>query len=1086
MSDQDRRLIEVAFPLAQTSLDSVHEKNIRHGNISTLHIWPARRPLAASRAALLATLLPDPLSDAERQQLVRDIGGDLIHNHEKNRAETEGGVLRWGRESSPTLAKLRQQIRDHYGRPPRVLDPFSGGGAIPLEAMRLGCETYASDLNPVAWFILKCTLEYPQALAGKKHPLPSFAWDDPSFRAEWNAANPIKATSDAKPARGRPKKKAEPSDQFALPGTAPTPEPVPPPPDADLSWHIRAWGRWVHQQARAELLPFYPSYLEERIPDRALYQHHLDPTNTPRRDPEPQDLCAPTDASPEIVPTDADPQALLNAKNKGIVNLHNPAKPRWVHVPTIAYLWARTIPCKNCGFTIPLLKTKSLSKKTRAFLRLDTQPDPNNPSGHAPLITVHPHEPEHTDPKRRKAHNAQLGAGTISRKGTRCPHCHTPMTTEDIRLRAKQGHLGYLMTAVVVQGPSGKEFRAPRPEELAAAQRAQETYLQAFDDIPLGLPTEPTPKAGMGASRAFSVDGYGIDQWHKLFCHRQLLALSVWLKSVRALMGPLASFYKGNLWVEAIYALMCIKFDRLLDRCSTLCRPDPSLTQSGIINTFSRFALPMTWDFIEGNTLKQGSGGWLGSEDWIALVSRHLDESFKFKNDSEEWKELSLIQIDKKSSIHLDHLKPSSLDAVVTDPPYYDAIPYSDLMDFFYVWLRRLLWKSPVDTKGYFEEKLSPKWDHGNNDGELIEDGNRFRGEKKAKEAYEDGMSRAFQAMHRLLCSEGRLVVVFANKQPDAWETLVSALIRAGFQITGSWPITTEMQTRTRSIGSAALASSVWLVCRKRAPGTRPGFDNVVLEEMETNIQAQLKRFWDAGIRGPDLVWSATGPALEAYSRYPMVKKFNEAGQMMSVPEFLAHARRLVVEYVVGSVLKGEGGGLDPVTTYWILHRQSYGMDKVPAGACILFAISCGLSDRLLLDTWDILKPAGKASSAELEEGDEPDDESDDGDEGGSSGSKVCLKGWEERTRKQLGEPLPNGEPAPWIDRVHRCLHLWDKGDEQALDDYITRNSLRTEARFHRVLQAAIELAPAGSPERRSLEALSGRVGLGTGGNLLV
>ena len=179
----DKRLIEAAFPLKQVSLDSVHEKNVRHGHISTLHIWPARRPLAACRAALIATLLPDPGNPEERKAVLERMAGRLIRRPERKRVngrvvvrekeETSGGILHWGREKGPDLEWFRDEIRKAYGgRAPKVLDPFAGGGAIPLEAMRLGCEVTAMDINPVAWFILKCTLEYPQKFAGQTRPLP--------------------------------------------------------------------------------------------------------------------------------------------------------------------------------------------------------------------------------------------------------------------------------------------------------------------------------------------------------------------------------------------------------------------------------------------------------------------------------------------------------------------------------------------------------------------------------------------------------------------------------------------------------------------------------------------------------------------------------------------------------------------------------------------------------------------------------------------------------------------------------------------------------------------------------------------------
>jgi adenine-specific DNA methylase len=200
------RLIEVAFPLKQASLDSVHEKNVRHGHISTLHIWPARRPLAASRAALIATLLPDPGNADERRALLKKLGGEVKQvvkkktlpngkTEEKLVDETVGGVLHWGRESSADMDWFRAEIRKAYGgRAPKVLDPFAGGGAIPLEAMRLGCDVTATDINPVAWFILKCTLEYPQRLAGQTLPLPQFALESREFMESYLKGTGAKKT----------------------------------------------------------------------------------------------------------------------------------------------------------------------------------------------------------------------------------------------------------------------------------------------------------------------------------------------------------------------------------------------------------------------------------------------------------------------------------------------------------------------------------------------------------------------------------------------------------------------------------------------------------------------------------------------------------------------------------------------------------------------------------------------------------------------------------------------------------------------------------------------------------------------------
>ena len=300
-------------------------------------------------------------------------------------------------------------------------------------------------------------------------------------------------------------------------------------------------------------------------------------------------------------------------------------------------------------------------------------------------------------------------------------------------------------------------------------------------------------------------------------------------------------------------------------------------------------------------------------------------------------------------------------------------------MDFFHVWLRRSTHGLSPEVDAAFVNPLGPKWDHDAGDGELIDDASRFKGNRElSKRSYEDGMARAFQACHSALTTEGRLVVVFANKQPDAWETLVGALIRAGFVVDGSWPIQTEMSNQGAPRNNFCRASLVCVACLPETrPAARPGWDNIVLDEMRANITQQLRDFWDAGIRGPDFVWAATGPALEAFSKHPAVKKANDPDRLMTVSEFLREVRRMVVDFVVGRVLTAAGGqeavsGLDDVTTYYLLHRNDFGMDDAPVGACILYALSCNLSDSALV-----------GQHASTTSGDEEEDEAAE-DEGGT------------------------------------------------------------------------------------------------------
>ncbi len=1070
-------MIEYAFPLKQTSLDSVHEKNVRHGHISTLHIWPARRPLAACRAALIATLLPDPGDAEKRKELCEKIAGKVVKRIERKKMpngqivervkeETEGGILHWGRETenAETLQWFREEIKKAYGgRAPKVLDPFAGGGAIPLEAMRLGCEATAVDINPVAWFILKCTLEYPQKLAGQTRPLPEFILHDEAFMAEFfkKAKGYSKAETTAALKRLHERLKKKPKLNQKVRQTSLQFSPAEESGDelqADLAWHVRAWGHWVLDRARRELAQYYPTYadFEPIKKDQIDYEHQ------PMR----------------LVPLKENGTPDLDALNAEFTEkyLADKRNPRWVAKPTVAYLWARTVTCKNCRAVVPLLKTRWLCKKDRKRVLLTMVPKDDKIGVVFGVQTEVPVQGGNAAQNRE--HDKRIGAGTMSRAGVKCPCCPAIMTMEDIRVEGKAGKLGSTMTAVVIDTPDSKAYRLPTAHELVVAIPKEEQVAAAFETVPFGVPDEPTPSAEALGMR---MPLYGFDQWRKLFTSRQLTALGTFVAATRAARAIMAATVAGGSgiptagvgmaggepatyppeWIEALGAYLAVILDRLANQTSTMSRWN--LGGENIEGTFARFALPILWDFADTNPLADTSGGYPNAFEWVSLVVNHLLIASQAS---------PLPYPTRKSSIHLSD---GEFDAIITDPPYYDAIPYSDLMDFFYIWLRRTLRGISSAVDASFAASLAPKWDHDNNDGELIDDSSSHGNDAaKSKQTYEDGMARVFVRCAASLKPEGRLVIVFANKQPDAWETLVSAIIRAGFTVDGSWPIQTERSARVRSLGAAALASSVWLVCKKRLATARPGWDNNVLEEMRTNIAVKLREFWDAGIRGPDFVWAATGPALEAYSKHPVVRKANEANATMGVGEFLTHVRRMVVDYIVGQVLSGDDmetrgdeddtgtrrpgdaeseesprhgvsasprrevpvGDLDPVTAYYLLHRHDFGMDEAPVGACILYATACGLSDGELDKTWDVLARSGDAGTgrhgdaearrrgdAEMEEeDDEAEGEADE--EAGSGGSKVKLKPWNQRRGKSLGLEAPQGKAVPLIDRIHRVLHL--------------------------------------------------------------
>ena len=1048
-----KRLIEVAFPLKEVSLDSVHEKNVRHGHISTLHIWPARRPLAASRAALITTLLPDPGNDVERREILHRMAGRVVEKVKTKRVngryveevkeETEGGILHWGRESGEDLEWFRKEIRKAYGgRAPKVLDPFAGGGAIPLEAMRLGCEVTAMDINPVAWFILKCTLEYPQRLAGQTRPLPAFALKDRDFMESFFKARGEKGTRlrASLERLGHTTKEGERvgplvSDETTDQTTG----------EADLAWHVRAWGRWVLAQARRDLASRYPTYAEFTAIDRA--------TSVAAPDTEPD--------APRMILLEPDEDGVthvepLNAEYSEVY-LKDSRNPRWIAKPTVAYLWARTVACKQCRATLPLLKTRWLCKKDNKRVLLTMEPDPDKAGV---IFGVQADVPQTGgNAAQRREHDRRIGGGTMSRTGAACPCCRSIMTMEDIRLEGRAGRLGAVMTAVVVDGPQGKEYRLPTNHEGLMAKVSEEELQALYADIPFGLPEEPIIE---DAKRNTWCVQYGLDSWHKLFTNRQLLALGEFRIITRHLFQALEDY--SSLWREAIISNVVIANDRLSDYSSAICSWHKGKEQ--IRSTFARFALPVTWDFIEVNPLSDSSGGFLGTLDWVVRFIVHGLQASRFAATP------NIKRLSAKSTF-------GEYDVIITDPPYYDAIGYSVLMDFFHVSLRRSTYGLSDEVELQFPERLGPKWDHDSEDGELVDDAKRFNGDKtRSRIAYEDGMAQAFQACHRTLKTDGRFVVVFANKHPNAWETLVGALIRAGFVVDGSWPIQTEMTTRARAMSSAALASSVWLVCRKRG-AARPGWDNEVMPEMRQNVTKKLRDFWDAGIRGPDFVWAATGPALEAFSKHPVIRKANdESNEVMSVSEFLREVRRMVVDFVVGRVLT-QGGeetvtGLDDVTTYYLLHRHDFGMDDAPVGGCILYALSCNLSDSALAGQHDLLTQSGGASSVDEPEDDAAGEDSgaeDDAESGG--GAKMRLKPWSRRRGRNLGLEGPGGRPAPLIDQVHKLMHLWKAQDVARVNEYMDSRGLHQNALFRQILQALIELAPAGTEERALLERVS-------------
>ncbi len=937
-----RRLIEEAFPLKKVSEDSKHEKNVRHGHISTLHIWPARRPLAACRAVTIATLLPDP---ADAPQTMKDeykrLSGSPLPNRQRDylcKLITE--LTRWGSENGGTekwdaidskgrwLNKLRiarELIQKAYGgQPPHVLDMFAGGGAIPLEAMRLGCKVTANDYNPVAWFLLKCTLEYPQRLAGKTHPLPELELDEP------------------------PELKT-----------------------GELAEHVRLWGQWVLEKARGELARYYP---------------------------------------------------VVDGK------------------PTVAYLWARTIPCQDpqCGGTVPLLKTLWVCKKAEKTL-------PNTPEnrerpdflevrkrGKQTRVVINGKRalkllPDKATKRVRfeivaPKNDGEVDKPTMSGTTAKCPFCGSKQPGDYIKRCGQEGKLKVQMTTVIYQETYGKEYRAPTLAETRAADIPKEALEAISNQIPHGILDEPLPSKERHRAVGSQLPDYGFQTWSDLFTDRQLLALMTFIKWTRAAQQEMVKVGYSPEWLEAIDQYLAVSVDRLVSYSSRLSFWVVNAECQG--QTFAHYAFLMTWDFSEINPFSESTGDFLGSLDWI---QRFLDHALKIRNSSKP-------QILQQSS---QQLAERSVDAIITDPPYYDAIPYADLSDFFYVLLRRSIGDRFPDV---FAEPLTPKSE------ELVQQHKTGERGKIGKEFYERGMAETFLSAHDSLHDDARMVIVFAHKDPDAWETLVKAMVASGLVVTASWPIDTERQKKVSGQG-AMLATSLWFVCRRRPANAGAGHYGKVRRDMQERLTERLRDFWDAGIRGPDFVWAAIGPALESYSSYTEVRRMD--GKPFTVSEFLKEVRRMVTDFALGQILHGANTEeLDEWTRYYLMHRDYFGMVDAPVGECILLAQGYGLSlDDLSGRDIGILKRT-------------------------SSGNKRCLLGYTERDSERVGSPHPSGE-LPMIDKIHRVMNLWAQGDRAVLDAYLHEQGLGENELFKAVVQALIETSQ-DAKERSLLETLMG------------
>ncbi|MEU7401809.1 DUF1156 domain-containing protein [Streptomyces sp. NPDC044948] len=805
-----RKLIEVSLPLEDINAESAREKSIRHGHPSTLHLWWARRPLAAARAVLFAQLVDDPSSHPEQ-----------FPTEEEQKAERERlhGIIRrlvvWENINDEGLYReAREEIlRSTGGNPPAILDPFAGGGTIPLEAQRLGLEAHASDLNPVPVLINKALIEIPPKFAGQSPVFPGAA---ESRLGPWPRAT-------------------------------------------GLAEDVRRYGAWMRDRAQEQIGHLYP---KAQVP-------------------------------------------VAEAENK------------YIEAPTIAWIWARTVTCPNpaCGIQMPLVRSWWLGKKKgkEAYVVPTMVDDLSVPGGRRVVFTIG-HEPKQGPPKSSE--------GTVDRTGARCIACQASVDFKYIRAEGRSMRIGHQLMATVAEGERRRVYLPPTSEHVSAAD----------------VPAPPTAPATQMPEKApsFRVQAYGMTHHADLFTHRQLTALTTFSDLVldareRVLTDALASGLphgdrlansdvSAEAYADAVATYLGIAVSRLADYQSKITTWASNPQMEILRNIFARQAIPMAWDFAEGNPFGPSSGT---LEIMLSAVVKTVDKLPASSSGQ-------VSQTDAASRNYANLL-------ISTDPPYYDNIGYSDLSDFFYVWLRRALRSIHPEV---FSTMLVPKAE------ELVANPYRHGSMEKAERFFEDGFQHVFAHARETASSDYPITVFYAFKQAElekegvastGWSTFLEGMVRNGWTITATWPVRSERGGRMISVGTNALASSIVLALRPRkisAHATdRAGF----LAALHTELEEALPRIREGAIAPADLRQTILGPGMAVFSRFSRV--LEDDGSAMSVKTALA-----LINQTFDTLQNEHDAELDADTRFCLDWFRSYGWATRPYGDAESLAVPLGLS----------------------------------------------------------------------------------------------------------------------------------------------
>lgn len=793
-----RKLIEVALPLDDINAAAVREKSIRHGHPSTLHLWWARRPLAAARAVLFAQLVNDPGYERhlgrgvnkEKAQVERERLFDIIRELVKWENTNNEKVLQRAREEiwkswreTCALNKNHPQAAELFNpeKLPAFHDPFAGGGSIPLEAQRLGLKSYASDLNPVAVTINKAMIEIPPKFAGKKPVGPISNSDkQPNLMEDWSGAK-------------------------------------------GLAEDVRRYGAWMRTEAEQRIGHLYPKI----------------------------------EITAEIARDRPDLKPLLGQK-----------------LTVIAWLWARTVKSPNPAFShaeVPLASTFVLSSKAGKEAYVEPVVE-----GDLYRFTVKMGKPPASAKNGTKA--AGRGANFL------CLLSGTPMSGSYIKAEGQAGRMGARLMAIVAEGDRGRIYFSPTTSIEAVANQAMPTW-KPLGDVPARL-------------TGGTCVPYGLREWGDLFTLRQLTALTTFsdlaqeaIDKVRAdaLTAGMADDgleldvggSGATAYAQAIGVYLALTIDKASDYWSSICSWHSS--KELIRNTFGRQAIPMVWDFAETNPFSESAGNVSSGINWvkkaIELFPTHISGI--------------VVQSDAQSQTL------SAMKVVSTDPPYYDNIGYADLSDFFYVWLRKIL--KPIFPDLYATLAV-PKAE------ELVATPYRHGGKEQAEAFFLNGMTRAIHNLAEQAHPAFPVTIYYAFKQAETkdtegtssagWETFLEAVLRAGFALTGTWPMRTELGNRMIGSGTNALASSIVLVCHKRAVDAPVVSRRTFLRELNAALPEALLDMTRGGVNSPvapvDLSQAIIGPGMAIFSRYKAVLEAD--GKPMRVRTALQLINRFLAE----------------------------------------------------------------------------------------------------------------------------------------------------------------------------------------------